>query len=114
MKRLLLDECVDGRLKRYFSPEYEVRAVHEMGWQGVRNSELLQLASQAFDVLITVDKRLPEQHDLSRYSLSVVVIRAPNNRLATLARAVPLIEAKLAALRVGEAIVVEVDDRGTG
>jgi len=25
-----------------------------------------------------------------------------------------LIEAKLAALRVGEAIVVEVDDRGTG
>jgi len=42
------------------------------------------------------------------------VIRAPNNRLATLARAVPLIEAKLAALRVGEAIVVEVDDRGTG
>jgi predicted nuclease of predicted toxin-antitoxin system len=66
MKRLLLDECVDWRLKRYFSPEYEVRAVHEMGWQGVRNSELLQLASQAFDVLITVDKRLPEQHDLSQ------------------------------------------------
>ena len=79
MKRLLLDECVDWRLKRLFSPEYEVRAVHEMGWQGVRNSELLHLASQAFDVLITVDKRLPEQHDLSRYSLSVVVIRAPNN-----------------------------------
>jgi predicted nuclease of predicted toxin-antitoxin system len=111
MKRLLLDECMDWRLKRYFSPEYEVRAVHEMGWQGVRNSELLQLASQAFDVLITVDKRLPEQKDLSQYSLSVVVIRAPNNRLATLAQAVPLIEAKLDALQAGETLVVAIDDR---
>ena len=110
MRRLLLDECVDWRLKRYFSPEYEVRAVHEMGWQGVRNSELLQLASQAFDVLITVDKRLPEQHDLSRYSLSVVVIRAPNNRLATLAQAVPLIEAKVETLQVGEALYITVSD----
>ncbi len=61
MKRLLLDECVDWRLKRFFSPKYSVRAVHEMGWQGVRNGELLQLASRLFDVLITVDKRLPEQ-----------------------------------------------------
>ena len=98
------------RLKRYFSPEYEVRAVHEMGWQGVRNSQLLQLASQAFDVLITVDKRLPEQHDLSRYSLSVVVIRAPNNRLATLSQAVPSIEAKLETLQVGEMLYVAVGD----
>jgi len=110
MKRLLLDECVDWRLKRYFSPEYEVRAVHEMGWQGVRNSELLQLASQAFDVLITVDKRLPQQQDLAQYPLSVVVIRAPNNRLATLAHAVPLIEAKVEALQVGEALYVTVSD----
>jgi predicted nuclease of predicted toxin-antitoxin system len=110
MNRLLLDECVDWRLKRYFSPEYEVRAVHEMGWQGVRNSELLQLASQAFDVLITVDKRLPEQHDLSRYALSVVVIRAPNNRLATLSQAVPLIEAKVETLQVGEALYITVSD----
>ena len=110
MKRLLLDECVDWRLKRYFSPEYEVRAVHEMGWQGVRNSELLQLSSQAFDVLITVDKRLPQQQDLAQYPLSVVVIRAPNNRLATLAHAVPLIEAKVEALQVGEALYVTVSD----
>ena len=110
MNRLLLDECVDWRLKRYFSPEYEVRAVHEMGWQGVRNSELLQLASQAFDVLITVDKRLPQQQDLAQYPLSVVVIRAPNNRLATLAHAVPLIEAKVEALQVGEALYVTVSD----
>ena len=110
MKRLLLDECVDWRLKRYFSPEYEVRAVHEMGWQGVRNSELLQLASQAFDVLITVDKRLHQQQDLAQYPLSVVVIRAPNNRLATLAQAVPLIEAKVETLQVGEALYITVSD----
>ena len=43
MKRLLLDECVDWRLKRYFSPEYEVRAVHEMGWQGVRTASCCNL-----------------------------------------------------------------------
>jgi len=110
MKRLLLDERVDWRLKRLFSTAYEVRAVHKMGWQGVRNSELLHLASQAFDVLIIVDKRLPEQHDLSRYSLSVVVIRAPNNRLATLAQAVPLIEAKVETLQVGEALYITVSD----
>ena len=81
-----------------------------MGWQGVRNSELLQLASQAFDVLITVDKRLPEQKDLSQYSLSVVVIRAPNNRLATLVQAIPSIQAKLETLQKGEVIYVKVGD----
>ena len=110
MKRLLLDECVDWRLKRYFSPEYEVRAVHEMGWQGVRNSELLQLASQAFDVLITVDKRLPQQQDLAQYPLSVVVIRAPNNRLAPLVQAISSIQAKLETLQVGEMLYVAVGD----
>jgi len=110
MKRLLLDECVDWRLKRFFSPNYPVRAVHEMGWQGVRNGELLQLASQLFDVLVTVDKRLPEQQDVSQYSLAVVVIRAHNNRLATLALAVPYIEAKLEDLQQGEVLYVRVGE----
>jgi predicted nuclease of predicted toxin-antitoxin system len=84
MKRVLIDECLDWRLKRLFSEEFVARSVHERGWSGVRNSELLRFAEGQFDVLLTVDKKLPYQQNLARYQLAVVIIEASNNRLATL------------------------------
>ncbi|MCS7301036.1 MAG: hypothetical protein NZ556_05730, partial [Fimbriimonadales bacterium] len=84
MKRVLIDERLDWRPKRLFSDAFEARSVREMGWSGVRNSELLRLAEQAFDVLLTIDSNLPYQQNLAKYRLAVVVIEAPNSRLSTL------------------------------
>jgi hypothetical protein len=44
-------------------------AVAEAGWAGVKNGELLRLASDRFDVLITVDRNLEYQQNLSELAI---------------------------------------------
>ena len=61
--RVLLDECVDRRLARYIAG-HDVKTARKMGWTTIKNGELLALASQAFDVFVTVDRNLSFQQDL--------------------------------------------------
>ena len=56
MKRVLLDENIDRKLKRSFDPSYEVITVPERGWSGKKNGELLSAAELEFDVLIRSTK----------------------------------------------------------
>lgn len=60
MMRLLLDESVPARLRRYL-PNHSVRTVVELGWGGIKNGQLLLLAAADFDAFITVDKNLEYQ-----------------------------------------------------
>ena len=41
-------------------------------------------AEKNFNILLTSDTNLPEQHNLSKYSLGFVVIRAESNRIEDL------------------------------
>lgn len=103
--RILLDECVDGR----FAPEivgHAVQTVPRRGWAGVPNGELLRLAQEEFDALVTVDRSLPSQQDLTRYRIAVVVLRPRSNRLADLKPLVPALLAAIVNCRVGEATFV--------
>lgn len=86
--RVLLDECVDRRFAQALKG-HEVKTVPDMGWSGVKNGQLLRLAEQEFDVLITVDRSLPSQQDLSRFELAVLVLHAPSNRLPDLRALAP-------------------------
>ena len=61
MKRVLLDENVDRRLKRFFSSDLEVSTVSEEGWSGLTNGKLLKEASLHFEVLVTMDSNLLHQ-----------------------------------------------------
>jgi predicted nuclease of predicted toxin-antitoxin system len=60
--RVLLDECVPRALRDEL-PGHEVRTVAEYGWAGVKNGELLRLAANSFDVLLTVDRNLEYQQN---------------------------------------------------
>jgi hypothetical protein len=81
--RVLLDECVPRALRRELAG-HDVKTVGESGWPGVDNGELLQLAAQEFDVLLTVDRNLEYQQNFSGLKLAVVVIEAPSNDVAVL------------------------------
>lgn len=97
--RLLLDECLDRRLAGEISG-HEVKTAPEMGWAGLKNGELLERAQHEFEAFVTVDRNLPFQQDLSRFSVAVVVLRARSNRLADLASLVPeLLDVLLVAKR---------------
>jgi hypothetical protein len=90
----LLDECVDRRLAREIIG-HEVATVHQMGWAGVKNGELLILAAKAFDVFVTVDSKLPSQTTIAHLRISVFIMRGRSSRLADL---LPLIPELLAAI----------------
>lgn len=97
--KVLLDECVDTRLAPYIDC-FKTHTVHDLGWSGIANGRLLALAEVEFDVFITVDRNLSFQQNLPRFSIAVVLIHAPSNRIAELLQFVPeLLEATPRASR---------------
>ena len=103
--RLLLDECIDRRLAKELSG-YIVETVPRMGWAGLKNGDLLALAEKQFDVFITADRNLAFQQNLPKFNISVVVLRAPTNRLADLKPLVPAILASLPKLKTGRIVTL--------
>jgi hypothetical protein len=101
--KVLLDECVDWRLARDMVG-HEVRTAGQMGWAGIKNGELLALASRQFEVFVTVDRNLAAQQDLSAFSIAVVILEARSNRLADLR---PLVSTLLIAVEKAKPGIVE-------
>lgn len=66
--------------------------VQEMGWSSVKNGELIRRAVAAgFEVLVTPDRSLEYQQNLSRAGLAVLVVLARSNRIEDIAPLVPRI-----------------------
>jgi len=105
--KVLLDECVDARLAREIAG-HDVHTVPEMGWAGEKDGPLLGLASGTFDAFVTTDRNLEFQQNLSKYNLSVIVLRAKTNRLADLKGLVPNLLAALPTAPIGQATHVDV------
>src|SRR5437588_2217484 len=75
MMRLLLDECVPHDFKKDLGP-HDAATVEEAGYKGMTNGALLQAASESFDALITVDRNLPHQQNISSFPIALIVINA--------------------------------------
>jgi predicted nuclease of predicted toxin-antitoxin system len=104
--RVLLDENLDRRLKRAFDSDYEVMTVTERGWSGKKNGDLLRVAEVEFDVLVTLDKSIEYQQNLSRIKLGIVIISAPSNCRQDVEPAMPEVNKILRTIRSGEVIHV--------
>ncbi|HXP60860.1 MAG TPA: DUF5615 family PIN-like protein [Dongiaceae bacterium] len=102
---ILLDECLDWRLGRDL-PGHSVRTVQDMAWQGIKNGKLLALAQSQFEVFITGDRNLSFQQNLSRLSLSVVVLQAQSIRLVHTRPLMAKVVALLPGLKPGEVVKV--------
>lgn len=105
--RVLVDECVDWRLSRDIVG-HEVRTARQMGWSTIKNGELLALAAKDFDVFITVDRNLSFQQNLPAFTIAVIVLCAPSNRLADLQPLVPELLALIPSAKRGAVTYVGV------
>ncbi|MCX7789906.1 MAG: DUF5615 family PIN-like protein [Chloroflexaceae bacterium] len=103
--KVLLDECLPRKLK-YDLPGHTVSTVPEMGWAGTKNSELLRLAESAFEVFVTADQNVEYQQNLRSTMLGIVVLVAPNNRLATLRPLMPKVALALATIQPGDLVYI--------
>ena len=79
--RILLDECVNPRLRLAF-PGDEVKTVAEMEWRSFTNGRLMEEAALHFDVFATLDRTLQFQNPTGRYRLGIVVLVCRFNDLA--------------------------------
>ena len=109
--RILLDETLDWRLERALRG-HVVRSLYRIGWSGMNDAEVLNLAHRAFDVFITMAGTLSGRQNLARYHLAVVALQAPSNRLADTEPLMARVLALLPALKPGE--FVTVNGKGNG
>ena len=105
--KLLLDGCTPKRLRHDYH-SHEVQTVDEVGLKGVLNGELLRAAiAQQFDVLITVDRRIPFQQNLSQCDIAVIILVARPCRYAQLRTLVPNVLIALERIKAGEVVIIE-------
>lgn len=81
--RILLDESLPRRLRGVFTG-HDVVTVVEAGWSGVKNGELLQLASTHFDLFVTADQNVQFQQNLDALPIAVAVLVARDTRFDSL------------------------------
>lgn len=104
--KILLDHNLDRRLKNYLT-ERETSTVQEQGWSDALNGELLALAEEnGFDVLLTADTNIKNQQNLSNRKISILILRAFNNRLKTHIEMVDDIYKALDKIQRGEILEV--------
>ncbi|MEP7168610.1 MAG: DUF5615 family PIN-like protein [Bacteroidota bacterium] len=78
--KILLDENISLTLKMNF-PGHEIHSVKLLGWAGKKNGELLGLMTfKGFEVLITHDKNLIHQQNLSKINILIIIISVKNNK----------------------------------
>lgn len=98
--KVLLDHCVDRRLKR-FLPEHDVKTAREMGWSELTNGQLLKAAaSSGFDVVLTVDRKLRYEQNPAGLPVAVLILASGDTRLPALTSFVPAIEQALSNMPV--------------
>lgn len=96
MKRLLLDENLPKQLAGYFSSDFEVTSVPDLGWQSKKNGELMTaMDADGIGYLITADRNLRFQQNLDKFSVIVVVLMLFDTRIKNLISSVPAIESAI-------------------
>jgi hypothetical protein len=109
--RVLLDECVPRGLRKEL-PGHQIKTVAEAGWAGVKNGALLLLAAQQFDVLVTVDRNLEHQQNVSGVAIAVIVVHVRSNDIDVLRPLMPAVLEALAKARPGVVLHVHTESPG--
>ena len=108
MKKVLLDENLPLKLKYRLQDVCEIYTVNDKGWNALENGDLINaMQDDGFDYLITSDRNLQYQQNLAKYSMSFIVLNAPNNNYETILPLVPKIKAALIDNAQKKLVVIE-------
>lgn len=107
--RILLDECVNQRLRNHI-PNHDVQSAQYAGLSGLKNGDLLNAAESAgFEVLLTVDRGFEYEQNLVGRKIAVVIFRARSIALEELLPFVPALLGRLESVQPGEIATIMSD-----
>jgi len=74
---VLFDKNIPWGLRRH-PAGYTVRTTEDEGWSGLSNGDLLSAAERAgFEVMLTADRRIRYQQNLTGCRLALIVLSSP-------------------------------------
>ncbi|HEU4711280.1 MAG TPA: DUF5615 family PIN-like protein [Pyrinomonadaceae bacterium] len=100
---ILIDECLDWRLCRALI-NHQCSSVHQSGWTGVTNGELLEKAQERFDVFLTGDRNLTFQQNVPQLRIAVIVLEAKSTRLRDTLPLMTQVLASLERIQAGQVV----------
>jgi predicted nuclease of predicted toxin-antitoxin system len=104
--KILLDENIPVQLKAVLH-RYTVKSVNDkdVGWKNIKNGRLLIEMKGIYDLLITADKNIYAQQNLSGRDICILVLPT-NRRKDVLALGSRIVEV-VASMSIGEYVVLE-------
>lgn len=97
--KLLLDENLPHDLRKMLTG-HEVFTVKYMGWLGVENGRLLELAvREGFAVILTLDAGIEHERDVASYPIGVMVLHAASSAIEHVGLLAPDILSNLSRLQ---------------
>jgi predicted nuclease of predicted toxin-antitoxin system len=104
--RILLDENIPVQLRAVFRG-HEVRSVNDkdVGWKNIQNGLLLATMEGRFDLLITADRNMYAQQNLSGRGICILVL--PTNRRRDVLALGEQIVQVVDGMAIGEYVVIE-------
>lgn len=108
--KVLIDECLPIGIKDAVSRlGHECDTVRNAGLGSKKNGELLAVADGKWDVMLTSDRNIKYQQNMSGPKISVLILMGKSNRLPDLLPLLPALAASLLSLEPGTVREVTID-----
>jgi predicted nuclease of predicted toxin-antitoxin system len=107
-RNILFDNGVPRPLRRRLQP-HRIITTQELGWEQLKNGELLRAAEADFDVLITTDSNIKYQQSLPARDIALIVLRAFRISMKYYEPLLPQILETLETIEPGQAVYIYAD-----
>jgi predicted nuclease of predicted toxin-antitoxin system len=109
--RVLIDECLPAGLKDAIAGlGHECETVRRAGYGSKKNGELLSLAEGKWDVLLTSDRNIKHQQNMTGRGVAILILCAKSNRLPDLLPLMRACSKALASIEKGQVVEVGRDE----
>ena len=106
--RILLDECVPRKLKfMLIAAGYDCETAREAGFGGMTNGKLLAQAELLFDVLVTIDRNIRHQQNLSSRKIAPLILCVSSNDISDIGPLIPNAVRALKSIKPSQVLEIE-------
>ncbi len=101
--KILIDECLPAALKENLTAlGHQCQTVRQAGFGSKKNGELLTLAEGRWNVLLTSDRNIKNQQNMTGRSVSILILCAKSNRMKDLLPLLPACAQALLSIQAGQ------------